>query len=251
MKLWCNFLKVEAPTEETVARYDQIAGEYGSDWRGRLDTIELAQPARFEELIGLPPRKILDAGCGTGKHSVYFAGRGYNVYGIDRSTGMLGEAVKNSAGIRIIFAIGDMRSLSFPNNFFDGVWSVAAIAHLTPENKRRFVQEAYRVLKNNGILYIGTHNLLSVKHLTRLTRFYLSHLVRSNDQLIVKIKTVITWARVGYLYLDKRHWFYPRNGSLLKLLRETGFVVLESNPRFAKRLSIYARKVVADLKGGS
>lgn len=243
MTSWYNPIKTESPTKETIERYDKIAREYSSDWRGKLDTVELVQPTRFEELIGLPPRKILDAGCGTGKHSVYFAERGYDVYGIDRSVGMLGEAVRNSTGLRINFAMGDMRSLSFPHSFFDGVWSVAAIAHLTPEDKRRFIQEADRVLKHNGILYIGTHNLFSVKHLTRLARSYLLYLARSNDQLSVKIKTVMTWAKMGYLFLDNRHWFYPVKSSLLKMLRETGFVVLENNPCFSKRLSIYARKV--------
>ena len=66
--------------EETVKRYDEIAEEYGSDWRGQLDATEPVKPTKFEKLVGSPPRKILDAGCGTGKHSIYFAGQGYNVY---------------------------------------------------------------------------------------------------------------------------------------------------------------------------
>ena len=240
---WRNLFGTESPTEETIERYDEIAREYSSDWRGKLNVVELAQPTRFEELVGSPPRKILDVGCGTGKHSVYFAERGYDVYGIDRSVGMLGEALKNSAGLRISFAMGDMRSLSFPNEFFDGVWTVAAIAHLIPGDKRRFIQEAHRVLKRNGILCIGTHNLFSVKHLTRLAQFYLSYLARPNGRLIAKIQTVMAWAKMGYLFLDNRHWFYPGKGSLLKMLGETGFVVLENNSCFSKRLSICARKV--------
>jgi len=238
-------------TEETVRRYDEIAREYSNDWRSRLEVTELVKLTKFEKLVGSPPRKILDAGCGTGKHSIYFAGQGYDVYGIDKSSGMLREAVKNSVGLQINFAMGDIRSLSFPNDFFDGMWTVAAIAHLPPADKRKFIQEAHRVLKPNGILYVGTHNLFSAKHLTRLAKFYLSHLARSNDHLIVKVKTVVAWAKTGYLFLDNRHWFFPRKSSLLKMLRETGFVVLTSNSCFSKRLSIYAKKVVADSKGGS
>lgn len=237
--------------EETVRRYDEIAREYSNDWRSQLEVTELIKLTKFEKLLGSPPRKILDVGCGTGKHSIYFAGHGYDVYGIDRSSGMLEEAVKNSAGLRINFAMEDMRSLSFPNDFFDGVWTVAAIAHLPPADKRKFIQETHRVLKPNGILYIGTHNLFSAKHLTRLAKFYLSHLVRPSDRLIARIKTVMGWAKIGYLFLDNRHWFYPRKSSLLKMIRETGFVVLTSNSCFSKRLSIYARRIVVDLKGGS
>jgi ubiquinone/menaquinone biosynthesis C-methylase UbiE len=140
--------------KETVKRYDEIAEEYSGDWRGQIDVTEPIKPAKFEKLVGSSPRKILDAGCGTGKHSIYFAERGYDVYGIDRSSGMIGEAVKNSVGLKINFAMEDMRSLSFPNNFFDGMWTVAAITHLPLTDKRKFIQEAHRVLKPNGILYI-------------------------------------------------------------------------------------------------
>jgi len=230
--------------EETIKRYNEIAKEYTNDWRGRLDATDPAKPIQFEKLVGPPPGKILDAGCGTGKHSIYFARKGYSVYGIDRSLGMLKEAVKNSVGLQINFVMEDIRALSFPNDFFDGLWTVATIAHLPPVDRQKFIQEAYRVLKPNGILYIGAHNLFSKKHLFRLTKFYLSHLVPPNNCLTAKIKVVVAWAKTGYLFLDNRHWFYPWKSSLLKILRQTGFSVLESNFWFLKRLSIYARKIV-------
>lgn len=235
--------------EETIKRYNEIAEEYSRDWRGQLNVAESVEPAKFENLVGLPPRKILDAGCGTGKHSLYFARQGYEIYGMDRSSGMLKEAVKRSPGFQMNFAIGDMRSLSFPNNSFDGVWTVAAIAHLAPMDQRRFIREAYRVLKAGGVLFIGAHNLFSAKHFARMMKFYLSHIVRSNDYLMAKAKTIMTWANTGYLFLDDRHWFYPWKGALLRMLRETGFVVLESTPCFSRRLSVYARKVVLGSKG--
>lgn len=236
--------------EETIKRYNEIAEDYSSGWRGQLDATESAKSTKFEKLIGTPPRKILDVGCGTGKHSICFARRGFDVYGIDRSLGMLKEAIQNSIGLQINFTMEDMRSISFPNDFFDGIWTVAAIAHLPPTDKQKFIQEAYRVLRPNGILYIGAHNLLSRKHITRLIRCYLSYLLHSDDCFNAKLKTVATWMKTGYLFLDNRHWFYPWKGSLLKMLRETGFIVLESSSCFSKRLSIYARKVETDPKGG-
>jgi len=250
MPNWENIRSGDLSIEETVRRYNEIATEYGSDWRGNLDAAQLIQPEKFEKLIGLPPRRILDAGCGTGKHSVYFAGRGYDVTGLDMSAGMIREAVKNLAGLKIIFVLGDMRSLTFPNNFFDGVWTVAALAHLTFKDKQRFIREAHRVLKHDGILYISSQNLFAVKHLTRLVKFYLRHLARSHDRLINKIKMIVSLAKEGYLFLDERHWFFPKKGPLLRMLDEAGFVVVDSNSRFSNRLSIYARKMVADPKGG-
>jgi cyclopropane fatty-acyl-phospholipid synthase-like methyltransferase len=47
--------------------------------------------------------KILDVGCGTGRHSVELAKRGYRMTGIDLSSGMLAEAAKvaREAGVEI------------------------------------------------------------------------------------------------------------------------------------------------------
>ena len=47
------------------------------------------------EELGLPPRsRILDIGCGTGRHAIELAKRGYRVTGVDISSGMLSEAEK-------------------------------------------------------------------------------------------------------------------------------------------------------------
>jgi cyclopropane fatty-acyl-phospholipid synthase-like methyltransferase len=48
----------------------------------------------LEELSLPPGSRILDVGCGTGRHAVELARRGYRVTGVDISAGMLAEAEK-------------------------------------------------------------------------------------------------------------------------------------------------------------
>lgn len=56
------------------------------------------------EELGLPSgSRILDMGCGTGRHSIGLAARGYRMTGVDWSSGMLAQAQKDAsrAGVEI------------------------------------------------------------------------------------------------------------------------------------------------------
>lgn len=54
------------------------------------------------EELGLPPQsKILDVGCGTGRHSIELAQRGYKITGIDISRGMLKEAQRRASDVAV------------------------------------------------------------------------------------------------------------------------------------------------------
>jgi len=69
-------------------------------------------------LIGhltLPPgARILDLGCGAGRHAIEFARRGYDVLGIDVSPTMLAEAAARAKefGVVVDWRQGDLRQLA-------------------------------------------------------------------------------------------------------------------------------------------
>ena len=62
---------------------------------------------------------ILDIGCGTGRHSVEFAKRGYKVTGLDLSEGMLAQARAKGllAGVEVNWIHGDATSFSLDETF--------------------------------------------------------------------------------------------------------------------------------------
>ncbi|MEJ7677887.1 MAG: class I SAM-dependent methyltransferase [Segetibacter sp.] len=59
---------------------------------------------------------IIDIGCGTGRHSLELAKRGYSVVGIDLSQSLLDKAREKAANgrLNIPFLHHDARQLPFP-----------------------------------------------------------------------------------------------------------------------------------------
>ena len=66
------------------------------------------------ELDLRPGASVLDVGCGTGRHSVELARRGYAVTGLDLSAGMLREAERAAAaaGVNVTWRRGDAARFS-------------------------------------------------------------------------------------------------------------------------------------------
>jgi SAM-dependent methyltransferase len=63
---------------------------------------------------------VLELGCGTGKHAVLLAEKGYTVTGIDRSIEMLDAAnarMKSSPKIAVKFTAGDVRNVRLKEQF--------------------------------------------------------------------------------------------------------------------------------------
>ncbi len=72
------------------------------------------------ELLGLPTgRRILDVGCGTGRHSVALAARGYRMTGLDLSSGMLAQAraAAAAAGVALELVQADATRFRFAEPF--------------------------------------------------------------------------------------------------------------------------------------
>ncbi|EKE16384.1 MAG: S-adenosylmethionine (SAM)-dependent methyltransferase [uncultured bacterium] len=96
-------------------------------------------------------KKILEGGCGRG-HFVYsLKYNGYDAYGVDFAK----ETIKkiNLVMPDLKVNIGDVRHLDFPDNFFDGYWSLGVIEHFF-EGYDEILSEMKRVIKKNGYLFL-------------------------------------------------------------------------------------------------
>jgi len=100
----------EALFENYGKKYD--SENFTSGTMGECDFIE-------KELGYNKGLKILDVGCGTGRHSIELTKRGYNVTGIDLSESQLQRAREKASaeGLKITFLRHDARNLPFRGEF--------------------------------------------------------------------------------------------------------------------------------------
>jgi SAM-dependent methyltransferase len=100
----------------------------------------------------LPIRaKILEGGCGWGEKVSALHYHGYDAYGIDYAKETIKEVNRCAPELKI--KIGDVRDLPFPDNFFDGYWSLGVIEHFY-DGYGKAVSEMFRVLKPEGYLFL-------------------------------------------------------------------------------------------------
>ena len=104
--------------------------------------------------------RVLDIGCGTGSLTLTakrYAGPSGAVHGIDASPEMIDVARKKAdrLGSEVVFELGLIEQLAFPDATFDVVISRLVIHHLPADLQRRGFAEVFRVLKPGGRLFIA------------------------------------------------------------------------------------------------
>ncbi len=102
--------------------------------------------------------KILEVGAGTGKYSLYYANKGYDVTSIDfvqHNIDILKSKI--TSNMRIRAEQGDALDLSrFADNTFDVTMVLGPLYHLYNEQDQdKAISEAIRVTKSNGIVAIA------------------------------------------------------------------------------------------------
>ncbi len=117
--------------------------------------------ARLIERFAEKGSKILDAGCGIGRHSVKLGEKGYSVVGIDFSPLYVEYAKKEAQRKKlnnVSFRVEDVRKISYVNEFdlIINMWS--SFGYFDDETNLEVLKRFYRALKNKGKIIIDIEN---------------------------------------------------------------------------------------------
>lgn len=113
----------------------------------------------FKDIISFKvPPKILDLGCGIGRHIFYANRMGLDAYGIDLSESAIKIAWEwakreGFSNYREKIKRGDIRNMPFPKNFFDFAISHGVLDSMCFEIAKGAVAELSRALKKGGLFY--------------------------------------------------------------------------------------------------
>lgn len=157
------------------------------------DLIELVAPK--------PGERILDLGCGTGRHVAALAARGVEAIGLDSDAAMVKAAKAANPGLKFIRASGEGFRLDHP---VDAILSNAALHWMT--RPQRAINAMARALRPGGrlVLEMGGHGNVAV--------------------LVEAIHAALMEAGVAREALPMP-WYFPRLGEYTGRLEKGGFEV--------------------------
>jgi SAM-dependent methyltransferase len=120
------------------------------------DVRAVAERLAREAPDGARPR-VLDLGCGIGRHALLFARLGFHTAATDLAEAGLGELrrIADAEGLSIEAHVAPMTKLPFPDGCFDHVLSFNVIYHGDGQVVRAAIAEIRRVLRPGGT-YQGT-----------------------------------------------------------------------------------------------
>jgi len=163
MKQW-----YESLFENYARKYDQECFVQGT--LGECDFIE-------QEINRDKSLKIIDIGCGTGRHAIELTKRGYNVAGVDLSEDQIKRAKEKAqeAGVTIDFQAQDARNLSFDGEFDLAIMLCEGGFSLMETDEMNFeiLKNATKALKSKGkLIFTALNGLFPLFH--SVNEFYKS-----------------------------------------------------------------------------
>ena len=178
----------------TLSYYNKKAKEFVS---GTVDVTFTEIQDAFLDYIPVGG-KILDFGCGSGRDTNYFLGKGYDVDAIDGSVELC-KIASDYTGIAV-------KQMLFEEldavEEYDGIWACASILHVTKEQLPDIIRKIATATKQNGTVYLSFkygdfEGVKNGRYFTYLTEESFEDIVHNIPTLMIDKIWITTDVRAG------------------------------------------------------
>ena len=135
------------------------SGEHGWPVTGTTPFVSKAFRRMKRELRSRGPGRILDLGCGEGRHTLAGAQEGFSMVGLDYQPLAIKRALtfarerKIREGFR--FLLGDAFKLPFRKASFDGVIDYGCLHHVKISDTRRYADSVFPLIRPGGYFILS------------------------------------------------------------------------------------------------
>jgi SAM-dependent methyltransferase len=113
----------------------------------------------FREHLTHPEPRVCEWGCGPGRVVRYLpeklAGTAASIYAVDLNPRSVAWCRRNLSGVSFEHN-GLHPPLSFPDGFFDFIYAISVFTHLDEQGWAEWIEELYRVTRENGVVFFTT-----------------------------------------------------------------------------------------------
>lgn len=204
--------------------------------------IDKAKIDFIREIVGNPPKDILDVACGSGGYSKTLSDVGYNITAVDLNKKMVKKLKDKDRDIDVL--VLNMLEIGELHKEFDLIFCIGnSLVHLDDDEEIfRFLQDCRNCLKPGGKLLIQIVNYDRVlakevktlpsivnKEIDLVFERYYNYL---SDKHKIDFKTIL---RVDKKKIENHVFLYPiKSKELVDLFKKTGFTDFNAYGNFNK-----------------
>ncbi|WP_180096828.1 MULTISPECIES: bifunctional 2-polyprenyl-6-hydroxyphenol methylase/3-demethylubiquinol 3-O-methyltransferase UbiG [unclassified Acinetobacter] len=132
---------------KTIDYYNKHAEEFTAS------TFEVDMESLYQPFLAELPEgaRILDVGCGSGRDTLAFKKKGYQVDAIDYSEELVKKASRITGipiKLKSFYEVDDYEA-------YDGIWACASLLHCERTRLKEVIGKLLSALKPNGVIYIS------------------------------------------------------------------------------------------------
>lgn len=132
---------------KTIDYYNKHAEEFTAS------TFEVNMESLYQPFLAELPEgaRILDVGCGSGRDTLAFKKKGYQVDAIDYSEELVKKASRLTGipiKLKSFYEVDDYEA-------YDGIWACASLLHCERTRLKEVIGKLVSALKPNGVLYMS------------------------------------------------------------------------------------------------